>query len=60
MARKKGDPMVSFPVDLGVKCSNFKDRTIEECLNCTRKVCRGCTLHEREDKDDDKRNIRVS
>lgn len=60
MGRKKGVLSSEMPTDLGVRCSNFKDRTIEECLNCTKEVCRGCTLGEREDKYDRKRNVRVS
>lgn len=30
----------------GVKGTNFKTRTIQECLNCKRPACTGCPIGE--------------
>lgn len=30
----------------GVKGTNFKTRSIQECLNCKRPICTGCPISE--------------
>ena len=42
---------LEFRADIGVKVSaGYKERTVQECLNCKKPECNGCPATEREKK----------
>ena len=48
MTKKKENPNQSWWLNIGVKAIHLKERSIEQCLNCEKPECTGCTIWEKE------------
>ena len=46
MGEKKEKVSRTWWVNLGVKALHLKERSIQECLNCKKPECNGCTVWE--------------